>query len=809
MELICKDDARREDIRRSAALHGIDYVEVTDDPPTLYVYFLGKLPPQLGKGGSALAQLLQITGGQHIRGLRIVDVDAETDPDPQHGDWLVVKLDRAGDFSSYTLALVGVQGIDPQYATARFSFKVDCPSDLDCKPPCDCQPAASVAPHIDYLAKDYASFRQLLLDRLALLVPDWNERHVPDIGITLVELLAYVGDNLSYYQDAVATEAYLATARQRISVRRHARLIDYRLHEGCNARAWVAVQVSEDQALPSAELAFVTGANALFANKPSILGPGDLSGVPAGAYEYFEPITSEAQVEWLAAHNEIHLYTWGNRECCLSQGSVRATLEDNQRALKIIPGTILIFEEVIGPRTAVAADADPRHRHAVRVTNVQAMEDPLYSIKVLQIEWSPEDALPFPVCVSALGPTPDCKYISNITVIRGNVVLVDHGCSQDPEALCEVPTSEGESCCQCEGEPSDVSLTPGRYRPELARSALTHRVAPVNGRPASQTLVQDPRAAAPQIALTDSSSAAWNVQFDLLGSGPDARDFVVEIDNDSHAHLRFGDGELGRQPDAGSTFTASYRIGGGVVGNVGPEAISHLLTKKTRLNGVVIQVRNPLPAVGGVDPEPLAEAKLYAPTTFRKQLARAITAADYAALAQRDPAIQRAAATLAWTGSWYEADVEIDPLHKEHAGRPLLQRIERDLRQFRRMGHDLRVQEAVYVPIGLALDICVLPGYDRGHVKEAVLQRMAVFFAPDNLTFGTAIKASQIVGAVQAIKGVSCVTVSELRRQFEPPNAELENGLLPLGAGEIAQLDNDPNHPERGYLHINMGGGRL
>ena len=68
-------------------------------------------------------------------------------------------------------------------------------------------------------------------------MPDWQETHAPDLGVALVELLAYAGDYLSYYQDAVATEAYLGTARQRISVRRHARLVDYRMHEGCNARA--------------------------------------------------------------------------------------------------------------------------------------------------------------------------------------------------------------------------------------------------------------------------------------------------------------------------------------------------------------------------------------------------------------------------------------------------------------------------------------------------------------------------------------------------------------------------------------------
>src|SRR6185436_19261624 len=126
----------------------------------------------------------------------------------------------------------------------------------DCKPRPDCPPPQRSEPDINYLARDYASFRQLILDRLAVIMPDWRERHVPDIGVMLVEVLAYVADYLSYYQDAVATEAYLDTARQRISVRRHARLVDYVLHEGCNARAWVFVQVSSDLPLEPESTAF-------------------------------------------------------------------------------------------------------------------------------------------------------------------------------------------------------------------------------------------------------------------------------------------------------------------------------------------------------------------------------------------------------------------------------------------------------------------------------------------------------------------------------------------------------------------------
>ncbi len=76
------------------------------------------------------------------------------------------------------------------------------------------------APVIDYTARDYDTIRKLLLDRLALTTPDWAERNPADLGTTLVELLAYTGDQISYQQDAVATEAYLDTARRRVSVRR-------------------------------------------------------------------------------------------------------------------------------------------------------------------------------------------------------------------------------------------------------------------------------------------------------------------------------------------------------------------------------------------------------------------------------------------------------------------------------------------------------------------------------------------------------------------------------------------------------------
>ena len=229
------------------------------------------------------------------------------------------------------------------YSSAAVSFSAANPLALDCTVRRVDAPPSHPAPEIDYLAKDYASFRQLILDRLATTMPSWTERQVPDIGIAIVELLAYVGDYLSYYQDAVATEAYLGTARRRVSVRRHTKLVDYTMHEGCNARAWLHVKSSSDRSLDLADTFFITSCRATGYDRTASVTIADLERVPATEYEVFEPLVgvreprrcpvglashdthSEPQAsqrfDIVAAHSEMHFYTWGSRTCWLREGA--------------------------------------------------------------------------------------------------------------------------------------------------------------------------------------------------------------------------------------------------------------------------------------------------------------------------------------------------------------------------------------------------------------------------------------------------------------------------------------------------------
>jgi hypothetical protein len=845
----CQVSERRRRLIGNLRWNGIDYVEVDDDQLSLCVHLFGRIPEDLTSAN------IRILGGRRIRDIRVTHVEIHRAEDEDLDDCLRVVVDRAGDFSPYCLCIVEPvqserdacgfplaggeesrwrphQGFDPQYACVEFTFKAGCPSPLDCAPASICEPANPPAPAINYLAKDYAGFRRLLLDRLAVTLPEWSERHVPDIGVAIVEVLAYAADRLSYYQDAVATEAYLATARRRISVRRHLRLIDYRLHEGCNARAWLALEAPSDMTIDAVEsLAFATGHAALVAGR---VPRGEVERLGRDAVTVFQPLLPRrGGLELRVGRNRIRFHTWGDHECCLPEGATRATLvdspfqQDTERGseaatprqaggrLGLKVSDVLIIEEVRGPTTGVAADADPRRRHAVRLTQVRTDRDELLAEDLLDVEWGEDDALPFDVCLSST--TSDCRRIDDVSVARGNVILVDHGVSRE-DGPWTVSGSPVPGPCACEGSLQTIDLVPEPLNVVLPRSPLTFSEPLVAGAPASALLRQDPRAGLPQVDLeTRATAQSWRPKLDLLDSDADAATFVVEIEDDLTARLRFGDGEYGRRPEAGLAFDAHYRIGNGVRGNVGADSIVVVLSDDPGLDG--LRIRNPLAATGGVDPEPVAEARTFGPGAIRRRRLRAVVDSDYTALAAASPGVDSACATMAWTGAGYEMDIGVDPLGGADLAPALREQVRVGLEPFRRLGHDLSVTPARYVPLIVELSVCVEDGYLAAHVLAALLARLGArslegrkgFFHPDNLRFGMGVDVSQLVAAAQSLDGVRHVEVTRLERapgRTPPDTSSLQAGGLVLAPNEIARVDNDPNYPDNGVLTFVMRGGR-
>ena len=1048
---LCQTELRRARVRAEQRA-GIDAVEPSDDGLTLTVTFLGKAPDGIGPGN------VRIDGGRRITAIKVLGVTVDREADPELDDRMRVTVDRAGDTSSYTLCVVQAgpygqpgrlpyPGFDPRYSCAAFTFMASCPTDFDCAAAPPCPPAVRPGPVISYTAKDYDAFTQLLLDRMSLTVPDWTERHVPDLEVTLVEVLAYVGDQLSYQQDSVATEAYLDTARMRVSVRRHVRLVDYAMHDGCNARAFVTLAVSGEVTLTAGKYRFAAvDLSHLSPQDQPQLGPvisdDQLDHLPPGITpEVFEPLTAD-DVSLFPAHNQISLWTWGDEDCCLPAGATAATLRDawvasaagqgtagsgpgQGRALALAPGDFLVIEEVLGPRTGAAADADPTHRQVVRLTSVTPAVDDLYGQPVLEVTWADQDALAFQACLSAHGG-PDCQLITDVSVARGNVVMVDHGrritfCGSAQETI-PVPPADVTvpSCCPpvsgCPDRPDEspavalihdllskaragqpvtagelaqlgaligtaalarANLTadapapqqaaeleallaqlsyppvPARFRPVLSHApvtqltpypdpalvssgqaaiiagiagqararleqlwqavrdghaltaeeaaeltvifgqgalaqaglagdaeaalrellarfdqllavklgrlaALSARAAagaelggdivweirhtwgdayaagldpadPVLAGPAAAVLGQDPRAALPAAqaegfvmaspghpAAGEQQAGTWLPRRDLLAAGPRDRFYVGETRDDGRLALRFGDGTHGAPPPAGGELRVSYRVGNGSAGNVGAEAISHLVLCGTAAAGVEL-VRNPMAAAGGTDPEPLSDVRQLAPLAPHRTLLRAITADDYAALAGQVNGVARAAADIRWAGSGEEVHVAIEPAGGEVPSDALITSVTHALEPYRRIGHGLVVVPADLVPLDIQLSVCVDPGYQRGHVHDAILAALGTgtapagtpaFFNPATLGFGDPIRVSRLVAAVTALPGVVSARVTRLRRLFGPADGALAAGLLSLGSREIAQCDNDPDRPENGRLSIVLGGGR-
>lgn len=841
----CVDDERRARLLEQATgsadipplapadiINGIDFLEVEDDAGdplpdrqrTLHVHFLSDIAP-----GTLTASNLRVEGGERIRSVTVLPATIAV-----AGRVLTFEVDRAGDFSRYTFRIVTSPddptppvGYDPVRSALDFTFKAGCPTDFDCRETVACAPVASAgAPTLDYRARDYAELRRLMLDRMAELAPEWTERNPSDMGVMLVELLAYVGDQLSYRQDAVATEAYLRTARSRISVRRHARLVDYKVHDGSNARTWVQFSTNTDGVVVAAGRSLLTH---IVGAAPRLDALPDHLEDP-GAATVFETLDAITLVQ---AHDTMPFYTWGGRACCLQRGATRATLRGAFAALR--RGDWLVLAEARGPRTGATEDADPERRHVVRLTSDPIVRvDPIGgrfdspptadAVTVTEIEWSAADALPFTLWITSVADEEHLGVlVRDVSQVHGNVVPADHGRPVVDEILDAVPEGTRRpggrtECCSVE----DDDIVPPRYRPRLLQPALTRRPVLDFARPPLP---------APMLSARDVSHAAahdtnalivlesieevpemWHALDDLLASGADEPSFVVETESDGTAFLRFGDDDHGRRPASGTRFSASYRTGNGRRGNVGRGAIRHVVTTDGRVTGA----SNLLPGTGGTDPETIEEIRQRAPVAFRHREA-AVTPDDYARFAERHDDVQRAAATFRWTGSWRTVFVTID----RRGGRPVDAAFEasvrRHLERYRLAGHDLEIDAPHFVSLELALDVCVERGRAAADVRRTLLElfgngvladgRQALFH-PDQLSFGGTVFLSPLYAAAQRTPGVRSTSIRLFRRQGDALSSGLSAGRLEFGRLEIPRLDNTPDFPERGIISINVAGGR-
>ncbi|MCG8461660.1 MAG: hypothetical protein MI919_35715, partial [Holophagales bacterium] len=621
-------------MRRTPGLWGLDWSEpsaVRADPPRfrIVVYPVGSEREGEGRGGlTALvqdqpppirpSQVALLLAGRPFPSLRVIE--ARTRPaGGGHAAAFVIEVERAGhDRDSIPVLDLEIRApwLDRFLSTVKVDLLGHAQSHtaVPGQPP---EPIEQPTAELDYRAKDYDTFRQMLLDRMAFHIPSWRERNPSDLGVTIVEVLAYGADYLSYFQDAVSEEAYLATARRRTSIKRHARMLDFHLHEGLEARTWVSFQVDESVTrlasispeLPEGTLLLnmrqgnpEAGSLRVDGGTP---GPSPASRVVRRSDpEYHELLKQEALVFHLLEPAQIHqrssriqIYTWGALDYTLPKGTRSLYLEGN------FVGLLAQGDPVIVVGYSAPDQIDYRSSRAVRLdSDPRLLFDPVDASKtkpVTEISWYPEDALTEELIVrSTFEATAGMR-----AEVWGNAALAQQGRPM-LEVLPEVPHDR-------------------TYRPRLAadRIGYSETYLPYFGRQSAAATAVEQRAdravASIQVVFFRVPSAPvrehvsgwlrrlqgvsyltgiseepalhewrrlpphqlhgidawenllnaigaegvqvsiWTCRRDLLSSGPFSQDFTVDVEQGlRNTYLRFGDGSFGQRPPAGAIAIA-------------------------------------------------------------------------------------------------------------------------------------------------------------------------------------------------------------------------------------------------------------
>lgn len=814
---------RRELLGRSTTLNGIDFVEVAGESQTKLVVHFQNAVPLDGHIGR-----ITITGGESIPTVTVLPFAAPYAPDGK------LRLDlhvvAPGDFSTYTLAIESDR-LDPYFARARFSFKALCDSTLDCAAPAPSCPAKDrPTPPIDYLAKDFLSFRSALSDFSALRYPGFQERAEADFGVMFLEALSALADDLSYTQDRIAAEAYLDTATERRSLVRHARLVDYQPRPATAARVLLRLKVNADGAVPAGM-------------KVSARDP---DGAPIEFETGMGLFDAAASYIVRKRWDGIAPYWWDDSDRCLRAGATEVWVVDPGHELArkggsagLVGRQVLIETAQLDDPTQPKGPTQPPLRHLVRIVAALPGADPLFldeagrPAEITLLRWDRADALARDVNLTRTE-----LWANLVPATQGRRIVEAFGIEGDAQA----PSHSGGSPALARLGPAPRPVVEGARAEWLGDrwiwgdGAIPQYLYTLRAGPLAWLAPEGDSSAAlrPEAHLVDRTTlTSWEFRTWLLDAGPrevftidpiafravggPRGDGTVVADYDGRGDtIRFGDGTFGAIPAPGSIFEVTYRVGGGARGNVAADAITQV-DPASDPTGLIRSVTNPFPAEGGADEEADDAVRRLAPEAFRARPLRAVLPADYEAAAEELPWVQRAGTTVRWTGSWLTVFTAVDPRGGTEISSDRLREVFELLDRRRLAGHESYVLSPEFVSIDLEITVCAHSDAFRGDVHAAILEALGTarrpdgttgFFHPDRFTFGVPLERSALEAAIQRAHGVDGVRSILYRRRGQTRGFVHLPDRVTVGPSRIIRADNDPNRPERGSIRVYVEGGK-
>lgn len=271
-------------------------------------------------------------------------------------------------------------------------------------------------------------------------------------------------------------------------------------------------------------------------------------------------------------------------------------------------------------------------------------------------------------------------------------------------------------------------------------------------------------------------SAKWKECSSFLAQEEIREKYIIRIDNESRAHVIFGDGEKGaRLPSGLENIVAEYRCG---LGKSGMLAADKLTLLKTKPHGIR-EVTNPLPTTGGQEPEDMEQARR-STLLHSLSLDSIVSLKDYENYALNYPGIGKAKARMLQRGQQKlvhltvataiaedadaaKAAVEV----KELATHALdsTSKLYKDLVEAIRKAGDSVQAFAVnsYDPrfFNLSANVQIESAYKEEAVIQNIREKLESAFSFSNRDFSQLAASSEVIGIIQSVDGVTAIELEK------------------------------------------------
>lgn len=266
------------------------------------------------------------------------------------------------------------------------------------------------------------------------------------------------------------------------------------------------------------------------------------------------------------------------------------------------------------------------------------------------------------------------------------------------------------------------------------------------------------------IFVTVNDTAYSAVQY-IIDAGSSDAVFYSTTDAEETTTIIFGDGVSGRIPPANAQVIATYRIGGGTVGNVNAGTLKDIITNYSP----GLSVTNAAAAAGGVDAESTDAIRVNAPASIRT-INRAVSLRDYSDLAVQVPGVAKAAATseVASSINLYIAPFGDAGVDNDGELTPVFNQLGGTIQQFFSDKTPPNVTVTLFPPtfveVNITVQINALPQYKQSVVQKNVEKALQEILTFDNVQFGERISLHYVIEALAAATGVYYSTVQKLVR---------------------------------------------